>query len=115
MKNFLKQFFGSFNEEPTLTPVDDENAIRKSITVSGHVQGVGFRYFVRQEAHKLGITGWVMNLNDGTVTMEAQCTPPVLEEFMARLQKGNGYSKVVQMKTYDLDIIKGENKFGIKY
>ena len=114
MKDFLKNFFGLEDDEP-VTPVDYTNVVRKSITVSGRVQGVGFRYFVRQEAHKLGITGWVMNLNDGTVTMEAQCTPPVLEEFMARLQKGNGYSKVVQMKSYDLDIIKGENKFGIKY
>lgn len=115
MKDFLKNFFGGFTEEPTVTPVDDENAVRKSITVSGHVQGVGFRYFVRQEAHKLGITGWVMNLNDGTVTMEAQCTPQVLEEFVERLKKGNGYSKVVQVKSYDLDVIKGDNKFGIKY
>lgn len=114
MRDFLKNFFGG-TEEPTITPIDDEDAVRKSITVSGRVQGVGFRYFVRQEAHKLGITGWVMNLNDGTVTMEAQSTPQILAEFAERLKKGNGYSKVVQLKSYDLDVVKGENKFGIKY
>jgi len=116
VKNFLKQLFGGFGEdEGTLTPVDGEDAVRKCITVAGQVQGVGFRYFVRLEAHKLGVTGWVMNLNDGTVTMEVQCTPPVLKEFINRIQKGNGYSKIVQMKSYDLEVIKGENKFGIKY
>lgn len=115
MKNFLKQLFSGFSDGDTLTPVDDEDAIRKCITVAGHVQGVGFRYFVRLEAHKLGITGWVKNLNDGTVTMEVQTTPPVLEKFLARIKKGNGVSRIDQMESYDLEIIKGENKFGIKY
>ena len=115
MKDFLKQFFSGSADEDLVTPVDTENAVRKSVTVSGKVQGVGFRYFVRQEARALGVTGWVMNLKDGTVTMEVQSTPEIIEKLIARLQKGNGYSKVVQIKSYDLDIIKGENKFGIKY
>ena len=116
MKNFLKQIFGGFNsDEGTLDPIDGENAIRKCITVAGQVQGVGFRYFVRLAAHKFGVTGWVMNLNDGTVTMEVQTTPPVLEKFVEHIKKGNGYSKIVQMSSYDLEVIKGENKFVIKY
>lgn len=115
MKNFLKQLFSGFADGDTLQPVDGENAIRKCITVSGHVQGVGFRYFVRLEAHKLGITGWVKNLNDGNVTMEVQCTPPVLEKFLERIKKGNGVSRIDGMESYDLEVIKGENKFGIKY
>lgn len=115
MKNFLKQFFGGSSDEGTLEPVDGENAIRKCITVAGQVQGVGFRYFVRLAAHKFGVTGWVMNLNDGTVTMEVQTTPLVLEKFVEHIKKGNGYSKIVQMNSYDLEVIKGENKFVIKY
>ena len=115
MKDFLKQFFGSSADEEFVTPVDTANAIRKSITVSGKVQGVGFRYFVRQEARALGITGWVMNLKDGTVTMEAQSSPQILEQLIEKLKKGNGFSKVVQLKSYDLKVVEGENKFGIKY
>ncbi|MBQ7704253.1 MAG: acylphosphatase [Selenomonadaceae bacterium] len=115
MKDFLRQFFGSNADEDLVTPVDTSKAVRKSITVSGKVQGVGFRYFVRQEARALGITGWVMNLKDGTVTMEVQSTPQVIEELTERLKKGNGFSKVVQLKSYDLQIVEGENKFGIKY
>lgn len=114
MREFLRQIFSSADED-LVTPIDTANAVRKSITVSGRVQGVGFRYFVRQEARALGITGWVMNLKDGTVTMEVQGTPQILSQLEERLKKGNGFSKIVQMKSYDLAVVEGENKFGIKY
>ena len=45
---------------------------RLRITVSGHVQGVGFRYRVRETARSLGIKGWVKNLSDGKVGMEIE-------------------------------------------
>lgn len=32
--------------------------------IEGHVQGVGFRYWVRRHALRMGLTGWVMNLDD---------------------------------------------------
>ncbi len=114
MKDFLKTFFGNA-EEDTVAPVASGEAIRKSVTVTGRVQGVGFRYFVRQEAHALGISGWVMNLNDGSVTMEIQSTPEILDKLIARLKKGNGFSKIIQLKEYEVPVIEGENKFGIKY
>ncbi len=46
--------------------------IRQHIKVSGRVQGVGFRYTARNAATQLGITGWVRNEFDGTVSMEVQ-------------------------------------------
>ncbi len=36
--------------------------MRAHIYISGFVQGVGFRHFVRNNARKLGLTGWVRNL-----------------------------------------------------
>lgn len=39
----------------------------KHVIISGRVQGVGFRHFVRKNAKKLGIKGWVKNRNDGKV------------------------------------------------
>lgn len=113
MRGFLRQIFGG--DSDTVAPVDAANAIRKAITVTGRVQGVGFRFFVKQEAHALKITGWVMNLNDGSVTMEVQSTPEVLNELIARLKKGNGVSKVVQLREKDLPVVAGENKFAIRY
>jgi len=39
----------------------------RQIRVSGRVQGVGFRYALRDEARRLGLCGWVRNCVDGTV------------------------------------------------
>ena len=113
--NFIKNFFS--REEDNYIPVgcDIENAIRKSITVSGRVQGVGFRFFTQGEANKLRLTGWVKNLNNGDVTMEVQGAAEDVEELISRLKKGNGFSKVTDIEIKDLEVDKEENKFGIAY
>lgn len=45
---------------------------RLIFTVSGRVQGVGFRYYVQRLAHAIGLTGFVRNLENGDVYIEAQ-------------------------------------------
>ena len=50
----------------------DKNMIRRQYRVHGRVQGVGFRYTVTQAANALGLTGWVRNERDGSVTTELQ-------------------------------------------
>ena len=116
MKDFIKKFF-SRPEEDNYIPVgcDIENAIRKSITVSGRVQGVGFRFFTQGEATKLRLTGWVKNLNNGDVTMEVQGATEDVEELINRLKKGNGFSRVTDIEIADLSVDKEEDKFGIAY
>ncbi len=37
------------------------------IFISGFVQGVGFRQFIKRSASKIGVTGWVKNLEDGRI------------------------------------------------
>ena len=59
----------------------DPAAVRLDATVSGRVQGVGFRYFVLREAMELGLEGWVANTPDGVVRCVAEgprdvSTPP---------------------------------------
>jgi acylphosphatase len=44
---------------------------RLHVRISGRVQGVGFRWFVREEARRLGLSGWVTNLPSGEVEVLA--------------------------------------------
>jgi len=56
--------------------------------VSGRVQGVGFRFSARREALRLGLTGWVRNLDDGDVELRAEGQRGALADFRAWLQEG---------------------------
>jgi acylphosphatase len=62
--------------------------------VSGRVQGVGFRYFVEKNATRLGITGWVRNLDDGRVEAHAQGTAEQLAALEGLLRQGPHWSEV---------------------
>ncbi len=53
---------------------------RWRITVSGVVQGIGFRPFVYRMAHKWGLQGWVKNTADGVI-LEVEGQPDVLRAF----------------------------------
>jgi len=52
------------------------------IIVSGVVQGVGFRYFTRQAAQRIGIFGTVINLSSGQVKITAEGTEKQLMDFI---------------------------------
>lgn len=58
------------------------------------MQGVGFRYFVEDAARLLGITGWVRNLDDGSVEVYAAGHRDRLAEFAGRLWKGPRWAEV---------------------
>jgi len=58
--------------------------VRTRITVTGVVQGVGFRPFVHRLATELGVTGFVGN-DAAAVFIEAQGTPRAVSEFTRRL------------------------------
>ena len=53
----------------------------------GKVQGVGFRYTVRDIALGLGIYGWVKNLGDGRVEISAQAEEAALNDFTAMISR----------------------------
>jgi acylphosphatase len=63
-------------------------------TVRGRVQGVGFRWFVEAEAHKLRIAGWVRNTSDGAVELLAVGTRAQLGALQARLWQGPRAARV---------------------
>ena len=60
----------------------------KLFRVEGKVQGVGFRWWTRGLAARLGVTGTVRNLPDGTVEVRARGSDDALARLRAEL--GNG-------------------------
>jgi acylphosphatase len=62
--------------------------------INGLVQGVGFRYFVLEAAHRLGVAGWVRNLPDRQVEVVAEGDRARLEGLLAELQQGPPGSRV---------------------
>ena len=64
--------------------------IRLQAFVKGHVQGVGFRWWVRARALELGLTGSATNLADGRVEVVAEGPRPACEALLAMLPEGPG-------------------------
>ena len=93
----------------------DTNIVRKAGRAVGRVQGVGFRFFVRTSAKALGVTGWVKNMSDGSVTMELQGTAPIIKQLIAQIKRGRGRINVTALELADLPVVEGENKFAIRY
>lgn len=58
------------------------------VAVRGRVQGVGFRWFVRERARALGLTGWVRNRPDGSVEVLAFGDDTALQRLRALLRSG---------------------------
>lgn len=65
-----------------------------TIKVYGLVQGVFFRYTTRKFARKLGLTGFVKNMPDGTVYIEAEGPQDKLYELLEFSKKGPKYAEV---------------------
>jgi|YNPBryulayer2012_1023412.scaffolds.fasta_scaffold00953_2 acylphosphatase len=58
------------------------------VIVSGRVQGVGYRWFVKQVATTLGVKGYVRNLPNGTVELEAEGDSESLNALIREMKKG---------------------------
>lgn len=74
----------------------DKKAV--NLVVSGRVQGVGFRYFARQQAVPRGIRGWVKNLSDGSVEIWAEAEKEILEDFVDHIGRGPTFGRVDDME-----------------
>lgn len=70
-------------------------------TISGQVQGVGFRAFVAANAERLDLTGWVRNLPDGRVELVVSGEVDAVAELLDAVQAGPAASKVTEVQTTD--------------
>jgi acylphosphatase len=70
----------------------------RRFVITGRVQGVGFRWFVRECAQGLGVRGWVRNADDGSVIVEATADGPSLEQLAVRLGQGPPGARVEEVR-----------------
>lgn len=82
--------------------------MQAKIFVSGMVQGIGFRWFVKWNARKLKLTGWVKNTRDGRVEVLAQGEKEAIEKLIKSCGKGPFLAEV---KIVDVAWEKEEKRF----
>jgi acylphosphatase len=95
-------------------PSTDKDVRARRFLVRGRVQGVGFRWFVEQQAHMLGIAGWVRNNADGAVEVHAQGSREQIKSLHAQLQKGPRAARVDQVEESEVPLSQGMKTFRIE-
>lgn len=83
--------------------------------IHGTVQGVGFRYSARQQAAALGLGGWVRNLWDGTVEVEAEGPADTLDRFLAWLRGGPAGAHVQRVQVHWRVPQNDDDPFEVRY
>ena len=72
--------------------------VRAHLRIHGRVQGVGFRSRMHREAKKLGLTGWVRNLPDGTVEAVVEGEPERVETIIGWAHQGPSGARVTKVE-----------------
>jgi len=85
-----------------------------TITVSGNVQGVGFRHHTKEVARQYDIKGFVQNTYDGNVYIEAEGDDLQLELFTEWCKQGPRWAEVANVIILQKPL-KGFKEFSIKY
>lgn len=89
--------------------------IKAHVYISGYVQGVFFRAATRDEALKLGITGWVRNLPDGRVEAVFEGDEDKVKKIISFCHKGPKGASVRDVEVKYEDYMGEFHTFEIKY
>jgi acylphosphatase len=73
------------------------------LRITGLVQGVGFRYALRSEARRLGLSGWVRNRSDGSVEALARGAPEALDALAGWARRGPPAARVDDVRVEAAD------------
>jgi len=68
------------------------------VKVYGRVQGVGFRFYTQKKALELNLKGFVRNLTNGSVYIEAEGDAKDIDEFIDWCQMGPEWSRVIKIE-----------------
>lgn len=81
-----------------------EALYQETVYFSGHVQGVGFRYATRQVAKEFEVAGYVKNLLDGRVELQAQGRTSEVKAFVEAVgQSLHGYIKKTERRATEVE------------
>lgn len=86
---------------------------RLSITVSGRVQGVFFRWSAKEQAGRLGLTGFIGNAPDGTVRIEIQGDEDALDTFVDWCRVGPKFASVTGVESSEMEPVE-EKGFSVR-
>lgn len=75
-----------------------EDRVRMHLVIEGRVQGVFFRAATQEQAHRLGIKGWVRNCPDGSVEVMAEGPREKAEELLGWCRQGPPRAHVHDVK-----------------
>lgn len=89
-----------------------EKQVRWHIRCYGKVQQVGFRYTAYYLAKGLGLTGWVRNLADGSVQMEAQGDVAHIRQFLIKL-KSQPHLHITKAVIEEIPLLHTETRFRV--
>ena len=87
----------------------------KAVIKGSRVQGVGLRVFTKENAEKLGLTGWVKNMADGSVSAEIQGTQTKINALVDLIKKGNFVIKADTVDLEEIPTVADEPAFIIRY
>ena len=76
--------------------------VARKFLVSGHVQGVGFRFFTQDAARRDGLTGHVTNHADGSVEAVAEGEAEAIDRFERALRRGPSRSRVERVQVEEV-------------
>ena len=92
----------------------DHRAARVEAVVRGRVQGVGFRYFVKRHASRLGLTGWVANEGDGSVRCVVEGPADAVAELVEALHRGPSGARVDGVTTASGEATESFDRFSVR-
>lgn len=88
--------------------------VRRRLVVKGRVQGVGFRFYTKKQADRLGVCGSVKNLPNGDVEIEAEAELDVLDLFCDAIRIGPSASIVQELVVQNMPVGQQSDFFEIR-
>src|ERR1700757_2351051 len=98
-----------------VSPISEQVMISFQVFYEGRVQGVGFRFTVRQIAKGFDLTGWVRNLPDGRVELQVTGDEDELRAFLDQIAQSELHSLIRKQTENKLNEPVAARSFEIRY